>query len=85
LVDGDAFVAHPGADDETLRPAPRATHPRVQLAIGPEGGFTDYEVGLFKEAGFQTLSLGSRIYSVECAIPVLEATLRAKRSTTSSV
>ncbi|CAN5403156.1 16S rRNA (uracil(1498)-N(3))-methyltransferase [soil metagenome] len=80
LVEGDAFVAHPSSAGNVSSAPFRTTSQRVPLAIGPEGGFTDYEVGLFREAGFQTLSLGSRIYSVECAVPVLEAILRAHRA-----
>lgn len=72
LHTGNAFVAHPAArKDQTL-----PKNGTVQIAIGPEGGFTDYEVGLFSEAGFETLSLGDRVYSVENAVPVLTALFR---------
>jgi 16S rRNA (uracil1498-N3)-methyltransferase len=37
------------------------------FAVGPEGGFTDEEVALAKEAGWQTLDLGPRILRVETA------------------
>lgn len=80
LVAGDAFVAHPLFDATEKQVSLRTSSERVPLAIGPEGGFTEYEVRLFQAAGFQTLSLGSRIYSVECAVPVLEAAIRAHRN-----
>lgn len=61
------LLAHPGA--HPLAPAP-ATHPTL-LAIGPEGGWTDYEVGAFLDNGFQPVSLGARILRVETAVPAL--------------
>ncbi len=72
LNSGQAFVAHPSARKSQDLPA----NGNVQIAIGPEGGFTDYEVGLLGEAGFESLSLGERVYSVENAVPVLTALFR---------
>lgn len=74
LHSGNAFVAHPVSNHRTRSPSeiPK-TVGRIPLAIGPEGGFTNYEVGLLNEAGFESLSLGERIYSVENAVPVLTA------------
>lgn len=39
----------------------------VSLAIGPEGGWTSGELGMFKEAGWQNASLGSTILRAETA------------------
>lgn len=58
-----ALVAHPGS--ETCKP--RLYTPSA-LAIGPEGGFIDYEIGLLQQAGFTALSFGPRILRVENAI-----------------
>ncbi|WCN08043.1 16S rRNA (uracil(1498)-N(3))-methyltransferase [Marinomonas mediterranea] len=41
------------------------------LAIGPEGGWSEYEVGKWQEAGMETVHLGERILRVETAVPVL--------------
>ncbi|WP_444944802.1 16S rRNA (uracil(1498)-N(3))-methyltransferase [Microbulbifer sp. ZKSA006] len=41
------------------------------LAIGPEGGFINYEVEKLQEVGFQSVHLGPRILRVETALPVL--------------
>ncbi len=58
-----ALVAHPGGDVV----APRVQVPTV-LAIGPEGGFIDYELKLLQRAGFATLDLGPRVLRVENAV-----------------
>ncbi|TDP01111.1 16S rRNA (uracil(1498)-N(3))-methyltransferase [Marinomonas balearica] len=41
------------------------------LAIGPEGGWSEYEVGKWQEAGVETVQMGDRILKVETAVPVL--------------
>ncbi len=41
------------------------------LAIGPEGGFIDYEIDKFKQIGFEVFKLNERILRVEYAIPVI--------------
>ncbi len=66
-ADSKSFLAHPKADD----PCPMAFNQPSTLAIGPEGGFIDYEVEKFVEMGFQPITLGSRILRVETAVPVL--------------
>ncbi|CAK9035324.1 unnamed protein product [Durusdinium trenchii] len=40
----------------------------VVLAVGPEGGWVDYEVGLFRQHGFIQVSLGRRILTTDVAI-----------------
>jgi RsmE family RNA methyltransferase len=74
-----SFVAHPSEISSFIGTIPLTGKP-VLMAIGPEGGFTEYEVKLFNEAGFENLSLGSRVLSVETAIPTLETFLREKIS-----
>lgn len=66
-----ALVAHPG----TSTPCPTHLNGPAALCIGPEGGFTDYEVGKLKEAGCQSVHLGPRILRVEIAVPVLVSRL----------
>jgi RsmE family RNA methyltransferase len=39
------------------------------LAIGPEGGFVQYEASLLNAAGMELCSLGERILKVETAVP----------------
>jgi len=62
-----ALVAHPPA----ALPCPRAVSEPVTLAVGPEGGFTTYEVELLGAHGFTAVTLGPRPLRVEHAIPTL--------------
>lgn len=64
---GRAILAHPGRGDICSGDSQQM----ITLAIGPEGGFIDYEVKKFEQAGFSTCHLGERILRVENAIPVL--------------
>jgi 16S rRNA (uracil1498-N3)-methyltransferase len=59
------LVAHPSGLplSEVVPPQLSA----IELAIGPEGGFTDAEVEAATAAGWQTVSLGPRILRVETA------------------
>lgn len=66
-----ALVAHPG----TSTPCPTHLNRPTALCIGPEGGFTPYEVGKLEEAGCQSVHLGPRILRVETAVPVLVSRL----------
>ena len=43
---------------------------RVSILVGPESGFTSDEEGAAAKAGYQTVSLGSRILRTETAAPV---------------
>ena len=60
------LVAHP----RNAHTCPDTSQLATTLAIGPEGGFTDYEVDKLNEQGFMPFSLGPRIMRVETAIPV---------------
>lgn len=62
-----ALVAHPYAHTA----CPRASNQETLLAIGPEGGFIDYEIGLLEGAGLRSFSLGPRILRVETVLPLL--------------
>ncbi|HEV8077292.1 MAG TPA: 16S rRNA (uracil(1498)-N(3))-methyltransferase, partial [Marinobacter sp.] len=72
LLNGkQALVAHPGS----AQPCPVHLQGPAALCIGPEGGFTDYEVGKLQQAGCQAVHLGQRILRVETAVPVLVSRL----------
>lgn len=61
------LLAHPHAE----APCPRGVPEPIALAVGPEGGWIDYERGLLEAAGFTTVSLGPRILRTESALPTL--------------
>lgn len=65
------LLAHPGEPT----PCPINIQDKTTLVIGPEGGFTPYEVDKIKECGFQSVHLGKRILRVETAVPALIARL----------
>lgn len=71
LKDRRGLIAHP----RTERPCPFQLNQACVLAIGPEGGFSDYEVNKFVAAGFDAVHMGKRILRVENAITALTSRL----------
>ena len=70
------LLAHPGSGTgrKPGTPLSGSTAPQaVAMAIGPEGGFTDDEVRLAVEAGWQPIDLGPRILRIETAAIMLAA------------
>lgn len=65
------LIAHPGIGEA----CPYNQNESIVLAIGPEGGFTEYEVNKFIEAGFEGIHLGERILRVENALTALTSKL----------
>jgi len=59
-----------------LRDQPRPDR-AIELLVGPEGGFTEDELGAAHRAGFQSLRLGPRVLRTETAAPALLAALQA--------
>lgn len=68
------LIAHPGAGVRIggLR---HKGNERVLLAIGPEGGWTDFELELFAQHGFERVTLGSRKLRTDTACVSLIAVL----------
>ena len=74
------IIAHPygGAHlVDCLPPAPG----RVLLAVGPEGGWVDFEVEKFTSLRFCACSFGERILKVDTAVVALHAGISAIRET----
>lgn len=49
---------------------------RRVVAVGPEGGWNDFELGLFANSGFKSFSLGERILRTDTAVISLAALLQ---------
>jgi len=75
------LAAHPAPDAAALasRCPAHQTGPdaRVLLAVGPEGGWDDYEMGLLEARGFQPVSIGPRTLRTDTACVALLALLHA--------
>jgi RsmE family RNA methyltransferase len=75
---GDAtrLLAHPmDADQEP----PALGGGRCVIAIGPDGGWVDFEVALLRARGFVPFSLGPRPLRVEVAVPAVLGALSPRR------
>jgi RsmE family RNA methyltransferase len=68
------LVAHPGSS-ASLHSVHRATTGRTLLAIGPEGGWVDYEIERMHACGFAHFSMGPRILKVETAVTALHSAI----------
>ncbi len=67
---GDIRILLAESEEELMLKDALAAHSpneEVMLAIGPEGGWTESELGLFKQAGWVSASLGSTILRAETA------------------
>jgi 16S rRNA (uracil1498-N3)-methyltransferase len=62
--DSDRIICHPGEETEKEF---KNTKSDIVLVIGPEGGFTSYEVSEFKKRDFKGYSMSPRIMNVETA------------------
>jgi RsmE family RNA methyltransferase len=77
--DGARLVAHPGGHRSPLEAARESQWRRVLLAIGPEGGWNDFELDLLTRHGFEIVSLGPRILRTDTACVALLALLHEAR------
>lgn len=66
---GKCYVAHPCDRAIPIQCADFSAD--LVAAVGPEGGFTDQEVQLAIDHGFDPIHLGNRIYRVETAAVVI--------------
>jgi len=71
---GRRLILEPGAETPLARVK---LHGQVQLVVGPEGGFSDFELGLASSHGVEAVSLGPRVLRTETAAPAAVAVLQA--------
>lgn len=67
------LVAHPG--EQTVEATHVQSAASILLLSGPEGGFSDGELGACHDAGFQAFALGRRVLRAETAPVALMAAL----------
>ncbi len=68
------LLAHPGSSNQLAEIIPE-TAERILVAVGPEGGWLDYEVEQFENLGFVHFALGERILKVDTAVVSLHGRL----------
>jgi RsmE family RNA methyltransferase len=74
LVTNDQrLVAHPGDFPPVSEAVRTATAARVLLAIGPEGGWNDFERALLERRGFRPVAMGQRTLRSDTAAIALIA------------
>ena len=69
------LVGHPAA----AAPFPRRPERPVTLLIGPEGGFTEYEIGLLQTHGAEAVNFGSRPLRTEFALAAMLGAFEFRR------
>ncbi len=76
-LNGQGLIADP-AGSGTLAGIPLSGEKgqRLLLAVGPEGGWSDYELSRFAEQGFYGFTMGKRILHVDTAVVSLLAQLQ---------
>ncbi len=76
-LEGQGIIAHPGmsATLSDVFHGQRGVQ-KILLAVGPEGGWNDFELDCFVEQGFSCFSMGNRILHVDTAVVALLAQLQ---------
>ena len=67
------LVAHPDTELHLHQAGREINSQRVLLAIGPEGGWVDFEIDKFHEQGLIPFTMGPRILRMDTAVPALLA------------
>jgi 16S rRNA (uracil1498-N3)-methyltransferase len=70
-LEGCKVLAHPNINASLPEVFPKGPEQRILLAVGPEGGWNDFEITCFLAQGFTAFSLGARILHVDTAVAVL--------------
>ncbi|UCD65920.1 MAG: 16S rRNA (uracil(1498)-N(3))-methyltransferase [Deltaproteobacteria bacterium] len=73
------LVAHPEGGSDLKQAVGNAIKGRTLLAVGPEGGWIDFEIEKFTECSFVPVSMGSRVLRTDTAVVSLLAQLMLLR------
>jgi RsmE family RNA methyltransferase len=73
------LVAHPESSSDLKQAVGIEIFGRTLLAVGPEGGWIDYEIEKFIEYSFVPVSMGSRVLRTDTAVVSLLAQLMLLR------
>ena len=73
------LVAHPEAGKSLKQEAGTEMSGRTLLAVGPEGGWVDFEIEKFIEQFFVPVSMGSRVLRTDTAVVALLSQLMVLR------
>ncbi|KPK00425.1 MAG: hypothetical protein AMJ60_01480 [Desulfobacterales bacterium SG8_35] len=73
------LVAHPDGAVDLKQIAGNGSKGRTLLAVGPEGGWVDFEIRKFAEHSFVPVSLGRRVLRTDTAVVALLAQLMLLR------
>ena len=73
------LVGHPESSHDLARVYKAGKQP-VLTAIGPEGGWNEYELEQMRKQGFDQFSLGPRILRVETAVTAVHASVTMLRN-----
>ena len=77
---GRMLVAHPEAGESLKQVVGTEISGRTLLAVGPEGGWVDYEIEKFIEQAFVPVSMGSRVLRSDTAVVALLSQLMLLKS-----
>jgi len=81
LPQENRLLAHPGSENSLASVLKKQDFYQKQtvLAIGPEGGWNDFEVSMFRDQNFHVFSMGTKILPVDTAVVSLLAQLQFYR------
>lgn len=74
-LDGIGLLAHPGGEVTLNNVVTHGNEKKIVLAVGPEGGWSDFECQCFLDQGFTVFTMGPRILHVDTAVVSLLAQL----------
>ncbi len=78
------LVCHPYAENPLVSLLPAQGEP-VVIAIGPEGGWTDFEIGLLQAHGFACGSFGERTLRTDTAVQAILGAVLARMPIRSAI